>query len=191
MQYAVKLRIGRIPPVPLVKRGSDLGLSTPHGLETGVPYHLLVHYNRRYGRRDCVDRGLASRAHGPGQESHRSSRRCASCPRHSAARFAEGRTWDEVCERAECSRGFVALWARRFRVERLAGLYSRHRGQKPFRCTPSVEAKILNATRKPPTDGSTHLSTRRLAGKLRGVAHDWWRGCGTSTGCSRTGWSAT
>ena len=75
-----------------------------------------------------------------------------------------------VCERAECSRGFVAMWAGRFRAERLAGLYSRHRGQKPFRCTPSVEAKILNATRKPPTDGSTHWSTRRLAAKL-GVSH--------------------
>ena len=84
--------------------------------------------------------------------------------------LAEGLTWDDVCERAECSRGFVALWARRFRAERLAGLYSRHRGQKPFGCTPSVEAKILNATRKPPTDGSTHWSTRRLAAKL-GVSH--------------------
>ena len=84
--------------------------------------------------------------------------------------LAEGLTWDDVCERAECSRGFVALWARRFRGERLAGLYSRHRGQKPFRCTPQMEAKILNATRKPPTDGSTHWSTRRLAAKL-GVSH--------------------
>ena len=33
-----------------------------------------------------------------------------------------------------------------------------------------MEAKILNATRKPPTDGSTHWSTRRLAAKL-GVSH--------------------
>ena len=39
-----------------------------------------------------------------------------------------------------------------------------------FAATPSVEAKILNATRKPPTDGSTHWSTRRLAAKL-GVSH--------------------
>lgn len=42
-------------------------------------------------------------------------------------------------ERAECSGGGVAMWARRFRTERLAGLYSRHRGQTPLRCTPSVE----------------------------------------------------
>ncbi len=84
--------------------------------------------------------------------------------------LAERLTWDVVCERAECSRGFVAMWAGRFRAERLAGLYSRHRGQKPFRCTPSVEARILNATRKAPTDGATHWSTRRLAAKL-GVSH--------------------
>ncbi len=84
--------------------------------------------------------------------------------------LGEGRTWDEVGDRVGCSRGFVALWARRFRAERLAGLYSRHCGQKPYRCTPQVEAKILNATRKRPTDGSTHWSTRRLAAKL-GVSH--------------------
>ena len=84
--------------------------------------------------------------------------------------LAEGLNRDDVCERAECGRGFVALWARRFRAERLAGLYSRHRGQKPFWCTSIVEAKILNATRNPPTDGSTHWSTRRLAAKL-GVSH--------------------
>ena len=62
------------------------------------------------------------------------------------------------------------LWARRFRAERLAGLYSRHRGQKPFRCTPSVEARILNATRKSPSDGSTHWSTPSLAAML-GVSY--------------------
>ncbi|MCY4375860.1 MAG: IS630 family transposase [Spirochaetaceae bacterium] len=52
----------------------------------------------------------------------------------------------------------------------MAEPYSRHRGQKPFRCTPSVEAKILNATRQAPTDGSTLWRTRRLAAKL-GVSH--------------------
>ena len=36
--------------------------------------------------------------------------------------------------------------------------------------TPKVEARILNWTRKKPTDGSTHWSTRRLAKKL-GVHH--------------------
>ena len=28
--------------------------------------------------------------------------------------LAEGHTWDEVSERIDCSRGFVASWSRRF-----------------------------------------------------------------------------
>jgi len=43
--------------------------------------------------------------------------------------LAEGRTWDVVCEHMACSRGFVASWSQRFADGRLAGLYSRHRGQ--------------------------------------------------------------
>ncbi|HEY6266649.1 MAG TPA: helix-turn-helix domain-containing protein, partial [Candidatus Acidoferrum sp.] len=43
--------------------------------------------------------------------------------------LAEGHTWDEVSERIDCSRGFVASWSRRFTEQRIAGLYSRHLGQ--------------------------------------------------------------
>ena len=77
--------------------------------------------------------------------------------------LAEGRTWAVVCEHLACSRGFVAIWKRRFSDARLAGLYSRHRGQAPLRLTPQTEARILDATRRAPTDGSTHWSTRKLA----------------------------
>ncbi len=84
--------------------------------------------------------------------------------------LAEGRTWDVVCEHVGCSRGFVASWSQRFADGRLAGLYSRHRGQAPARTTPRVEARILAATRRAPADGSTHWSTRKLAGQL-GVSH--------------------
>ena len=44
--------------------------------------------------------------------------------------LGEGLTWDEVMERLDCSRGFIATWSKRFREGRLAGLFSRHRGQK-------------------------------------------------------------
>ncbi|MEZ5549544.1 MAG: IS630 family transposase [Pseudomonadales bacterium] len=84
--------------------------------------------------------------------------------------LADGHTWDEVCDRLDCSRGFVASWSKRFAQQRLAGLYSRHRGQTATRLTPQLEARILNATRKAPTDGTTHWSSRRLAEKL-GVSH--------------------
>lgn len=84
--------------------------------------------------------------------------------------LAEGRTWDTVCAQIGCSRGVVALWRQRFIDERLAGLYSRHRGQAPTRQAPRVEARILEATRQAPADGSTHWSTRKLAVHL-GVSH--------------------
>lgn len=62
------------------------------------------------------------------------------------------------------------MWRQRFTDERLAGLYSRHRGQASMQDTPRMEARILEATRRSPGDGSTHWSTRKLAAQL-GVSH--------------------
>ena len=84
--------------------------------------------------------------------------------------LAEGHTWDEVCERIECSRGFVASWNKRFIEQRIAGLYSRHLGQVPTVLTPELEARVLEATRRAPTDGATHWSMRKLGAHL-GVSH--------------------
>jgi transposase len=64
--------------------------------------------------------------------------------------LAEGHTWDEVSERIDCSRGFVASWSRRFTEQRIAGLYSRHWGQVATVLTPELEARILEATRHAP-----------------------------------------
>jgi hypothetical protein len=49
-------------------------------------------------------------------------------------------------------------------------LRGRHRGPKARVLTPQVEAWILSWTRKPPTDGTTHCSTRRPGDRL-GVPH--------------------
>src|SRR5579864_1511309 len=84
--------------------------------------------------------------------------------------LAEGHSWDEACERVPCSRGFVASWSKRFDEQRLAGLYSRHLGQVATVLSPQLEARILEATRRGPTDGPTHWSTRRLGEKL-GLSH--------------------
>jgi transposase len=84
--------------------------------------------------------------------------------------LAEGHTWDEACDRVPCSRGFLASWWRRFEQERIAGLYSRHIGQVASILTPQVEARILDITRRPPPDGATHWSTRKLGERL-GVSH--------------------
>jgi transposase len=84
--------------------------------------------------------------------------------------LAEGHTWDEVSERIECSRGFVASWNKRFVEQRIAGLYSRHLGQVASVLTPELEARILEATRRAPGDGATHWSTRKLGTHLE-VSH--------------------
>lgn len=84
--------------------------------------------------------------------------------------LAEGHTWDEVSERIDCSRGFVASWSRRFTEQRIAGLYSRHRGQVASVLTPKLEARVLEVTRRAPADGSTHWSTRALGAHL-GLSH--------------------
>ena len=84
--------------------------------------------------------------------------------------LAEGSTYQQTAESVGCSAPFISKWKRRFVAEGLAGLYNRHAGRPVSVLTPKVEARILNWTRKKPTDGSTHWSTRRLAKKL-GVHH--------------------
>jgi transposase len=84
--------------------------------------------------------------------------------------LAEGATYRAVAEKMDCSEPFISKWKARFLAERIAGLYARHEGRVVTVITPKVEARILNWTRKKPSDGSTHWSTRRLATKL-GVHH--------------------
>ena len=49
-------------------------------------------------------------------------------------------------------------------------MFAQHRGRRVEKRTPKLEAKILEWTRRPPTDGSTHWSSRKLA-KALGVNH--------------------
>jgi transposase len=84
--------------------------------------------------------------------------------------LADGTTYEQIQTRVDCSAPFISKWKKRFLAERLAGLYVRHAGREASVLTPKMEARILNWTRKKPTDGSTHWSTRRLAKKL-GVHH--------------------
>jgi len=84
--------------------------------------------------------------------------------------LADGETYSEISERVECSAPFIRKWKKRFLAGGLAGLYVRHEGRPVTVLTPKVEARTLNWTRKKPTDGSTHWSTRRLAKRL-GVHH--------------------
>src|SRR5262249_51481001 len=56
--------------------------------------------------------------------------------------------------------GVAASWPN------VSGLQSRHRTPEPTVLTPDMEARILEKTRQPPPDGSTHWSTRKRARAL-------------------------
>ena len=71
-----------------------------------------------------------------------------------------------IGERVDCTAQTIATWKARYQAHGVRGLRGRHRGSKPRVLTPQVEARILSWTRKPPTDGTTHWSTRRLGEKL-------------------------
>jgi len=83
----------------------------------------------------------------------------------------DGCTWKAIRDKLDCNDAFIDRWMKRFRQERLAGLFSRHAGQEASTLTPALEARILEWTvkRKAP-DGSTQWSTRKLGGQLK-VSH--------------------
>ena len=85
--------------------------------------------------------------------------------------LGDGCTWRAIRDKLDCNDAFIDRWMKRFRQERLAGLFSRHAGQEASTLTPALEARILEWTikRKAP-DGSTQWSTRKLGGQLR-VSH--------------------
>ena len=84
--------------------------------------------------------------------------------------LADGHSYTTIAERVDCTGQTIATWKARYQADGIDGLRGRHRGSKPRVLTPQVEARILSWTRKPPTDGTTHWSTRRLGEKL-GVPH--------------------
>src|SRR5258708_38275595 len=78
-------------------------------------------------------------------------------------RLAAGQSYRTIMKQEGCGQGFVARWKERFSTERLPGLYARHRGKIVSENIIRPEAKILNATKQPPPEGSTHLSSRKVA----------------------------
>src|SRR5260221_6610081 len=80
--------------------------------------------------------------------------------------LAAGHSYREGRQRLDCSDEYIREWKRRFQEERLAGLDSRNRGSHMRTRTAETEARILEATRQGPTDGTTHWSSYRLAKAL-------------------------
>jgi|ERR1700691_780285 transposase len=103
--------------------------------------------------------------------------------------LAAGESYSEICERLGCSDRYISLWKERFQQERLSGLDSRYRGAKHRRRTAEIEARILEVTRRGPTDGSTHWSSYRLAkevGVSQSTVSRVWRQFGLQPHRSRS-----
>src|SRR5437762_8794810 len=84
--------------------------------------------------------------------------------------LAEGCSYAAIATMTGCSSRTIALWKQRFAKDGLAGLAARHGGSKPTVLTPALEARIMTWTRRPPSHGATHWSTRSL-GRQMGVQH--------------------
>src|SRR6266850_4820191 len=86
--------------------------------------------------------------------------------------LAQGAKWVSIREKLGCDTRFISRWRGRFIAERLAGLFSRHAGRASYKVDERLEAKILAWTiKRKPADGSTHWSSRKLAGELGDVSH--------------------
>jgi len=86
--------------------------------------------------------------------------------------LADGLTWAEIRAKLDCSDSYIDRWSKRFSADRLAGLFARHAGRERYKVTDRIEARVLAWTSKrKPSDGSTHWSSRKLAGELGDISH--------------------
>jgi transposase len=86
--------------------------------------------------------------------------------------LAEGRSYVEIQSSLQTTAPTISRWKKRFLEGRINGLIEiRHPGQKPSVITPKLQARVLNATRRKPKDGSTHWTVRKLAREL-GLSKD-------------------
>lgn len=92
--------------------------------------------------------------------------------------LADGVSARTVATKLDVSRPTIAKWRRRFLEDGVEGLTSRYRGRAPWKLTSRVRARVLAATRRPPPDGTTHWSCRRLAAHLgvsKNIVQRVWR----------------
>jgi putative transposase len=80
--------------------------------------------------------------------------------------LADGLTYREIERELGASAFTVSKWKSRFEQDGMGGLQGRHRGSKPSRATPTVQARVIRRAQQKPSDGSTHWSCRKLAEEL-------------------------
>jgi len=95
--------------------------------------------------------------------------------------LAEGASFNTIKQQLQTTAPTIIRWKRRFLASGLDGLDTYHPGQPASVLTPALRARILAATRKKPSDGSTHWSCRKLAATLgvsKDAVHRVWREAG-------------
>src|ERR1700722_12300187 len=95
--------------------------------------------------------------------------------------LAEGASFNTIKRRLQTSAPTIIRWKKRFLESGLDGLDTYPPGQKATVLTPALRARILSATRKKPSDGSTHWSCRKLAtalGVSKDAVHRVWKEAG-------------
>lgn len=75
----------------------------------------------------------------------------------------EGASYRDIAEKLGTPASTVSRWKQRYQEEGLLGLATIHPGQPPQKLTPELRARVLERTRQPPPDGSTHWSLRKMA----------------------------
>jgi len=74
--------------------------------------------------------------------------------------LAEGASFTTIKHRLQTSAPTIISWKQRFLQGGLEGLDTYHPGQPATVLTPALRPRILSATRKKPSDESTHWSCR-------------------------------
>src|ERR1700704_2517904 len=95
--------------------------------------------------------------------------------------LAEGASFNAIKRQLQTTAPTIIRWKQRFRQHGLEGLDTYHPGQMPSVLTPALRARILSATRRKPSDGSTHWSCRKLASALdvsKDAVHRVWQEAG-------------
>ena len=96
--------------------------------------------------------------------------------------LSDGWSYAEIQDRLQTTAPTISRWKKRFLDKRINGLRQmRHPGQRPTVITPKLQARVLEATRRKPKDGSTHWSVRKLARELKiskDTVHRIWRTAG-------------
>ena len=94
---------------------------------------------------------------------------------------SDGCSHAAIADKLDIATRTVWRWKKRFLEDGLDGLETQRPGQAPPKLTPRLRARILNATRRKPRDGSTHWSTRKLADHLgvsKSMVHRVWQEAG-------------